>query len=289
MAIRSIRPAGWPVLAEPMQSMTRHRVGIMLMALCSGMTCAWAEPPRIAIVIDDVGFQWQLDQRAMALDPPVALAIIPEGPLAATLARQAERQRREVWVHLPLAGLGHDNCQSGLTCLDPGWSPQAMREHLLRQLAMVPGAVGINNHQGSEFTSDADAVARLVGAIALVNQSRARPLIVMDSRTVVSSQLERIARSGGLKTLRRRVFLDHSTDPDDLLPAWRRLIALAHREGTAIAIGHSRAATLDFLELAIGELVAEGIDLVPPSALVDHPGRAATGPLPMESTVAYPP
>jgi len=219
----------------------------------------------------------------------VALAIIPEGPLAGDLARQAEQQNREVWVHLPMAGLVHDNCHSGLTCLDPGWSPQAMRDHLVRQLAMVPGAVGINNHQGSGFTSNANAVERLVGAIGLINAGRSSPLIVMDSRTVVSSQLERLARNGGLKTLRRRVFLDHSEDAKDLLIAWRRLIALAHREGQAIAIGHSRAATLDFLELAIGELIAEGIDLVPPSALVERAASAANAPRPSETAKTYVP
>lgn len=262
---------------------------IVLIVTCLGGGVARAEPPRVAIVIDDVGFQWQLDQRAMALDPPVALAIIPEGPLAGYLARQAEQQNREVWVHLPMAGLNNDNCQSGLTCLNPSWGPLSMRNHLVRQLSLVPGAVGINNHQGSLFTSDARAVTRLVNAIELINRDRSRPLIVMDSRTSPSTRLEQIARRGGLATLSRRVFLDHSDDPDDLPAAWARLIDLAYREGAAIAIGHSRAATLDFLELAIGELVAEGIDLVPPSALVDMPGRAANGPLPLGTAGAYPP
>jgi len=271
-----------------------HPVGrligrLVFLLLCLGCAAACADNPRVSIVIDDVGFQWQLDQRAMALDRPVAIAIIPEGPLAGYLARQAEQQGRELWVHLPMAGLHHDNCQSGLTCLDAGWSAPTMRDHLLKQLAMVPGAIGINNHQGSEFTSDADAVARLVAAIGLVNQSRLRPLIVMDSRTVASSQLEYIASSGGLMTLRRKVFLDHSDDPDDLLHAWRQFIALAHRQGTAIAIAHPREATLDFLELAIGELIAEGIDLVPPSALVEPPAEPDHAPITREPARAYPP
>jgi len=242
---------------------------LLALLFCLLASIVRADPPRVAIVIDDVGFQWQIDQRALLLDRSVAVAIIPEGPLASDLARKAGVQGREVWAHLPLPGLDQDNCESGLTCLEPGWGPLTMRNHLIRQLAMVPGAVGINNHQGSRFTSDGRAVTRLVNAIELVNRERARPLIVMDSRTSPHSKLAQIARRGGLSTLSRRVFLDHSDDPADLSPAWRRLIALAHRHGSAVAIGHSRAATLDFLELAIDDLVAEGIDLVPPSALVD--------------------
>src|SRR6056297_1093804 len=108
-AIRSIRRGGWPMGPDRMRGPMPVFARIVLIVTCLGGGVARAEPPRVAIVIDDVGFQWQLDQRAMALDPPVALAIIPEGPLAGYLARKAAQQNREVWVHLPMAGLHNDN------------------------------------------------------------------------------------------------------------------------------------------------------------------------------------
>jgi polysaccharide deacetylase 2 family uncharacterized protein YibQ len=256
--------------------------------LCLAGASVQADPPRVAIVIDDVGFQRQVDERALDLDLSIALAIIPESPLAGDLARQANRQNREVWIHLPLPGLVHDNCESGLTCLDPGWGPLTMRNQLLRQLALVPGAIGINNHQGSAFTADTLAVTRLINAIDLINRDRPRPLIVMDSRTSPHSQFEYLARRRGMATLRRRVFLDHSEDPAELLPAWQRLIEEAQEHGSAIAIGHSRLATLDFLEQVLGGLAAAGIELVPPSALISAADR---GPIPpgSEAASAYPP
>jgi len=245
-----------------------------VIATAFGSSIAHAKQPRVAIVIDDIGFQWNLDHRALALDGPVALAIIPEGPHARYLSEQAAKDHREIWAHLPMAGLHSDNCEAGLTCLEASWSQTTMHDYLVEQLAQVPGAIGINNHQGSQFTGDAQAVGRLVAAIALLNQTRSQPLIVMDSRTVVSSHLERLARDKGLATLRRRVFLDHDKGAEALIQNWRKLIKLAHQHGEAIAIGHPREATLSFLETAIGELQAERIELVPPSALV-RPSRNA--------------
>jgi polysaccharide deacetylase 2 family uncharacterized protein YibQ len=235
---------------------------------------ARAETPKIAIVIDDIGFQWALDHRALGLSREVAVSIIPESPHGSTIARRATEQAREIWLHLPLAGLRHDNCQAGLTCLQSDWSPETMRAHLLGQLGMVPGAIGINNHQGSRFTADRDAVERLVAAIGQVKRDFGKSLIVLDSRTVASSQLERVAFEDGLKTLRRRVFLDHRNDPESIASAWQDLIDLARYHGHAVAIGHPRETTLSFLETALLDLHDLGIQLVPPSRLAEQRTRA---------------
>ncbi|MEN1727438.1 MAG: divergent polysaccharide deacetylase family protein [Pseudomonadota bacterium] len=238
-----------------------------------------AETPRIAIVIDDVGYQWHLDQRAMDLEGPVALGIIPESPHAYQLARRAEARDREVWAHLPLAGLRYDNCQAGLTCLDANWSHELIREHLTAQLALVPGAIGINNHQGSQFTSDPFAVSQLINAITDLNRERGQPLIVMDSRTVINSQLERLAKEAGLDTLSRRVFLDHRNEWDAIESAWDVLIRLAHRHGQAIAIGHSRQLTLEFLESALIDVSDQGVILVAPSEMLPPRRRSVSLPI----------
>ncbi|OAB56813.1 hypothetical protein AY599_06495 [Leptolyngbya valderiana BDU 20041] len=256
------------------------RILFTLAVLTTGLLpVARAETPRIAIVIDDIGFQWGLDHRALRLSPEVAVSIIPEGPHASTLARRAAEQDREVWVHLPLAGLRHDNCQAGLTCMQSDWTRETMHAHLLDQLDKVPGAIGINNHQGSRFTADRDAVLRLVEAIGLVKRDLGQPLIVLDSRTVANSQLETVAREEGLSTLRRRVFLDHRNDSESIARAWQDLIDLAHYHGQAVAIGHPRELTLSFLEAALSGLQAEGIELVPPSMLAEQDARAVGSPL----------
>lgn len=239
----------------------------MAVCLLTAAIAAQAELPRISIVIDDLGFQPGHDQAIMAMDPRLTVAIIPEAPAARQLARQAGRQRRDVLVHLPLPGLHHDDCQPLLTCIGMDWTIEAMHQALLTALNTVEGAIGLNNHQGSRFTSDPDSVARLVAGIRLISDQRDRPLLVLDSRTAAGSRLEYKARQAGLMASRRHVFLDHSSDPADIERAWQDLLHRARSRGSAIGIAHPRINTIRFLREALPSLQAEGIELVPVSAL----------------------
>lgn len=246
---------------------------------------ALAEPPRIAIVIDDMGYQAGHDRAILALDPRIAVAVIPEAPDAVSVSDRAVRQGRELLIHLPLEGLVHDNCQPALTCIGRDWSVARIQQHLDGALDRVDGAVGINNHQGSRFTRDADAVARLVSGIERVGRRRGQALFVLDSRTVVDTRLEQTALEAGLAATRRQVFLDHRHDPESIRMAWEDLLDLARYHGSALAIGHPRRFTIDFLEEILPTLAAENVELVPPSALLQRlptgariPAAPATAP-----------
>ena len=226
-----------------------------------------AETPRIAIVIDDMGYQSGNDRAILALDRRVAVAVIPEAPGASTISAEATAQGREVLIHLPLEGLGHDNCQPALTCIGRDWSVDRIQRHLNEALDRVSGAVGLNNHQGSRFTRDAEAVARLVDGIERVGRSRGQPLFVLDSRTVVDTLFEASALDAGLRATRRQVFLDHRHDPVTIRMAWEDVLDLARYHGSALVIGHPRDHTIRFLEEILPTLAAENIELVPPSVL----------------------
>lgn len=228
---------------------------------------AMAEPVRVAIVIDDLGFQDHRDLAILALDRRLTAAIIPEAPSASRLARKAASEQREVLIHLPLPGLHQDDCQSVLTCIYEDWSMARVEQALLAALGRVEGAIGINNHQGSRFTADPMAVARLVAGIERISRQREQPLLVLDSRTVPGSLFEERARQSGLPAGRRHVFLDHSDEPEDIEQAWQALIEMARRRGSAIAIAHPRPNTIEFLSNALPELAALGVELVPISEL----------------------
>ncbi len=242
----------------------RGIVGLML--LCFG-AAAMAEGPRIAIVMDDLGYQEFLDQAIMGLDRRVVVAIIPEAPAAKRLARQARYQQREVLVHLPLAGMYQDNCEPALTCMGLDWPAEKVTEHLTRALARVEGAVGINNHQGSRFSRDRRAVAGLIHGLKEINETGQHNLFVLDSRTAPDTVLEREALDAGLAATRRHVFLDHYVDPVQIEQAWNQLLAMARSRGSAVAIGHPHRETIAFLKEALPQLEEQGIELVPVSSL----------------------
>ncbi len=247
---------------------SRFKGGMLVMMLLMVSIGLRAEQPRIALVIDDMGFQQHRDQAIMALDSRVVVAIIPDAPMASHLARQARVQGREALVHLPLSGLGPDNCEPELTCMGSDWAVKRMAAYLSEAFETVEGAVGFNNHQGSRFTGDRHAVARLVAGVSQLEYRLGRPLLVLDSRTSPTTVLEQEARNVGLVSARRHVFLDHSDRVEDIEQAWDALIAMAHERGQAIAIGHPRPNTLKVLERRLPELEPDGVELVTLTELV---------------------
>lgn len=227
-----------------------------------------AEPARIALIIDDLGFQPALDAAVLALDARVAVAIIPGAPAASRLAREAGAQPRDVLIHLPLSHSGSGACDAPI-CPHREWSPERMRRHLDWASAQVEGAVGLNNHQGSVFTADLGASRRLVEGLVLLNEEREQPLFVVDSRTTPRSEFARVARSVGLRVGERSVFLDHVRTPEAIAAAWEHLLAVATTRGHAIAIGHPHAQTIDFLNTALPALEDSGVMLVRIGELVE--------------------
>jgi len=66
------------------------------------------------------------------------------------------------------------------------------------------------------------------------------------------------------------VFLDDEPTPAGVAREFRRLLGLARRNGSALAIGHPHPATLDLLERELPQLAGQGVRLVPISRLVER-------------------
>ncbi len=247
--------------------------GLLLLGLLAPGEAGAEQPVRIAIIIDDMGYQASLDRAILDLPEALAVAIIPDAPNATQLARAAEAQARETLIHLPLAGKRHDHCKLALECIGPDWPLGEIVAYLETALETVPGAMGFNNHQGSRFTSDERAVEKLIQGITWLNLERDAPLSVIDSRTTATTHLESAAREAGIPNARRRVFLDHDDDPEKIREAWQDLLDLARYHGHAVAIGHPRHNTLEVLREKLPGLAEEAVSLVPVSELLEQPGR----------------
>ena len=80
-----------------------HRRYLLITALLALVQQVSAEPiARIAIIIDDLGYQLEAGRRAIELPGPVAYAILPGTPSGRALAETAHRNGKEVLLHLPL-------------------------------------------------------------------------------------------------------------------------------------------------------------------------------------------
>ena len=212
--------------------------------------------PVIAICIDDLGPDPASTLRAMALPKDVTLAFLPFANATPTLAVDAEHQGHEVLAHVPMEAISATN--PGPMTLKVGALDIA--EKLAWSLARVPGLSGINNHEGSKFSTDTASLTPVAEMLA------ARHLFFFDSRTIAGSQIVPVAHKFGVESAGRDVFLDNVVTEDAIKAQLDQLAAKARKSGIAIAIGHPHGATLRVLAQWLAE--DRGLRLVPVSEAI---------------------
>ena len=215
----------------------------------------------IAIIIDDIGHNRRAGERAIDIQAHLTFAVIPETQHAVRLANYAHIAGKEVMVHLPMANT--ENQPLGGLALTNGLSEQDIAMVLDQAVRLVPFASGINNHMGSALTQEPQAMVWLMRAV------KRHKLFFVDSRTTHKSVASEIALQENIRTASRDVFLDNDRSLYGIDKEFRRLLAVAKRRKTAIAIGHPYPSTLQYLEHALPMLKREGVRLISVSEMLN--------------------
>lgn len=224
-------------------------------------TPAVASPPVfVAIIIDDVGNNLTLGERAIALPGQVTYSVLPFTPFGPDLARRAHGAGKEVMLHEPMANIS--GTSPGPGALTIALSHGEFVRRFESALNDVPFVSGVNNHEGSFLTQQSLQMNWLMAEI------RKRQLYFIDSRTTPRTIALRVARQNEVKSSKRNVFLDDVLTFYAIDHQFRELIRIAHEDGTAIAIGHPHALTLQYLAMAIPQLQAAGVHIIPASSLI---------------------
>ncbi len=232
----------------------------LLLLVTSGPLAS--NPPRIAIIIDDLGYALEAGQRAIQLPGPVSFAVLPGAPRARTLALEAHEYGKEVLLHLPLQAKPNDSVQEPMS-INLDMNRGEFRDTFELALSSVPYAIGVNSHRGSLLTRHPGHMQWLMEEI------RARDnLFFIDSYTTHESVALQIAAEAGVNARKRDIFLDPDRKPETVAREFERMKRLAVQRGSVVAIGHPYSATLDLLERELPKLAAEGFELVTISELL---------------------
>jgi uncharacterized protein len=194
--------------------------------------------PRVAIVIDDMGYERQAGERLLALDLDLTFSFLPHAPHTRNLSRLAREIGRDVLLHLPMEPIDTNRWDPGPGALYLSMPVEDLHRNLQDNLAAVPMAVGVNNHMGSRFTANPQAMATVMSIL------RPRDLFFLDSMTTADSTGYQIAREFGLPAIRRDIFLDNDRAAELIERQLAALIRLARKKGTAVAIAHPHAGTV---------------------------------------------
>jgi polysaccharide deacetylase 2 family uncharacterized protein YibQ len=223
---------------------------------------ALARGARLAIIIDDAG-QWLKTERALiALPVPLTFAVLPGVRYTKLVSQEAAAAGKGVMLHLPMEPISHLNPGPGK--ITTTMSDAQIVAQVDSDLADVPLAQGVNNHEGSAATADARVMRAVAGALAAHGH-----LFFVDSLTIGDSVAAKETRADGIPTGERDVFLDDVNAVPYVEAQLLQAAAIARRDGRAIAIGHPRPATLAALRALIPRLRATGIQFVLVSQLLD--------------------
>ena len=188
---------------------------------------------KLAIIIDDVGTDEQA-QKIAALPVRVTPSIFPpeyQRKDTRSLARGFEHYA----IHLPMEASSAKNNSATLRTSD---NYEKLRGVIAKLRADFPNAKFINNHTGSKFTADERAMQNLLRAM------NEHGFLFIDSRTSPATKAKAAMNGLGMRYVHRDVFLDNQNSVAAVRKKLREAVALAKKQGYAIAIGHPKSSTL---------------------------------------------
>jgi polysaccharide deacetylase 2 family uncharacterized protein YibQ len=219
------------------------------------------QAPRLAIILDDLGNDRSAAQAVFAMPYPLTISVLPNQSHSAEIAQQAQQRGDQVMLHLPMQSLAKEHQEKQE--LHGGMSRAAISRLVSEFLNDVPGAIGVNNHQGSASTADKNLMAELMPVL------KEHKLFYVDSRTSAATVAYDTAQQFGVRAAFRNVpFLDDVEDVSAVRKQIEIAIAGAATKRDAIAIGHAHPSTLEALRETLPEAKNHGVKLVFASELV---------------------
>ncbi len=210
---------------------------------------------RMAIIIDDFGYNKESISAFAALNRPITFAIIPYRPFSKEAAAKGLSSGNQVILHLPMEPLSQ-SAQSEALTVAVNMSDDEIQNMVKQAIQSVPGIIGVNNHQGSRATADRRVMKEVLAVL------KENHLFFVDSRTNSQSIAAETARQMGIKTGENELFLDNTDEVSAVKAKLRAAQEMAIKHSTVTVIGHARMNTAIAVKEMIPELESQGIQLV---------------------------
>lgn len=221
------------------------------------------EGVKVAIIIDDLGWNKEISDALLNIDAPISFSILPHLPFSKAIAEDAGLKNRDVLLHLPMEAHGYSQEEQGIKPLTDTMNKNDMEALIKDYISSIPHIIGINNHMGSKFTENRETMKYFLKIV------KSKNLFFVDSRTTAKSLAYQTAKSIGVKTASRNVFLDNKEDEEYIKAQIEILIKSAQKNGSAIGIGHPHPQTIAAIQKMVPLIKEKGIEIVPISELVN--------------------
>jgi len=209
---------------------------------------------KIAIVIDDWGYNLNNLAIAEGIRQPLTCAVLPGLKNSGLIARKLKNLGFEIILHLPMQPKEKYSLEK--ETITTSMDAAQVHSILNKDLASVLFAKGISNHMGSRVTEDSKVSA------LIISEAKKRRLYFLDSFVTAKSVCPLLAGKIKARFAKRDIFLDNLDDPGYIKAQLIKLKEIARNKGYAIGIGHDRRNTLLVLREMMPQLAESGYKFV---------------------------
>ncbi len=187
---------------------------------------------RIALVIDDFGYDAEGTKEMLDLSIPLTAAVMPFEVRSKEVSELAIKKGKEVIIHMPMEPNNGNKTLLDKKFITTNLSDEEIESKVKAAFEEVKGAKGLNNHMGSKATKD-ERVMRSVLKVVKDNNK-----FFLNSKTSDKTVAKDICTDLGIKYYERDVFLDHISTKENVEKSLEKAYDIAKEKGYAIAIGH---------------------------------------------------
>lgn len=216
----------------------------------------YANAPKIALDIDDIGYDETFINSLISLRIPITFAIFPYAPFSKQIDLTLHKLGYETIMHTPMEPV-NTKLFPGDGALFISMNKKEIRNKIFTDINRLPFIDGANNHEGSLFTSDKAKICDSISAF------KKKGLFFMDSLTDRNSYAYRCALKSGLPSAQRDVFIDDKPSVKYIENQIKIAASLADNFKRVIVIGHPRSDTIRVLTKEVPKLKKEGYFFVP--------------------------
>ncbi len=216
----------------------------------------YVDAPKIALDIDDVGYDPSYIEKLVSLKIPVTFAIFPDAPFSKKLDIFLHKAGYETIIHMPMESI-YPDLNPGDGSLYVTMNKKAIIKKLKKDLSKLPYITGANNHEGSLFTSDQKKICEVVGFL------KKKQLFFMDSLTDTKSFAYRCSLELGEPSIQRDVFLDDKPSLKYIRDQLKVAEKLSAKFKRVVVIAHPRPDTIEVLIKKLPAIKKEGYRFVP--------------------------
>ena len=203
---------------------------------------------QLIFVFDDGGQNVEHLKKFLELPFPITVAVLPQITHSVESAELVRKSGNELILHQPMQSV-NENINPGPGAITPDMTDEQVISQLFVNINQIAPIAGMNNHEGSGITADADKMA------LILQMASENGIYFLDSRTNVETQVPYVAHELGYTWYERNIFLDNEKTRDNALAELKKGLALANKNGSVIMIGHIWSA--DFLPQLLQELYPE--------------------------------